>query len=110
MKPQYQNYIDIDHLIFILLSIKTRIETKIHIPAFNWDSKFLSYYPLKQGLKPEQYEPGLHPESIFILLSIKTRIETGPAGAGKTASALIFILLSIKTRIETGATKTAWAG
>ena len=39
--------------------------------------KFISYYPLKQGLK---HYPGLMmPESwiaIYILLSIKTRIET----------------------------------
>jgi len=39
---------------------------------------FLSYYPLKQGLK--QYAPSISTKSapIFILLSIKTRIETEP--------------------------------
>ena len=39
-------------------------------------TRFLSYYPLKQGLKPGQaidHKPEL---VIFILLSIKTRIET----------------------------------
>ncbi len=37
--------------IFILLSIKTRIETKKIMDAVEAKSVFLSYYPLKQGLK-----------------------------------------------------------
>ncbi len=37
--------------IFILLSIKTRIETLKHCVIFVMKKKFLSYYPLKQGLK-----------------------------------------------------------
>jgi len=37
--------------IFILLSIKTRIETKKIMDAVEAKSIFLSYYPLKQGLK-----------------------------------------------------------
>ena len=37
--------------IFILLSIKTRIETRdLGLGTFN-QMQFLSYYPLKQGLK-----------------------------------------------------------
>ena len=37
---------------------------------------FLSYYPLKQGLKPELQNKENDLLKIFILLSIKTRIET----------------------------------
>ena len=38
---------------------------------------FLSYYPLKQGLKPNlEYTSPVNQLHIFILLSIKTRIET----------------------------------
>ena len=39
-------------MIFILLSIKTRIETKQMRKGDKMKSIFLSYYPLKQGLKP----------------------------------------------------------
>ncbi len=38
--------------IFILLSIKTRIETDQSRLALKVSIGFLSYYPLKQGLKP----------------------------------------------------------
>ncbi len=38
-------------IIFILLSIKTRIETDINPIMQSLFLKFLSYYPLKQGLK-----------------------------------------------------------
>ncbi len=37
---------------------------------------FLSYYPLKQGLKPKPSTAIIFFSCIFILLSIKTRIET----------------------------------
>jgi len=37
--------------IFILLSIKTRIETPAFILKGEIKMRFLSYYPLKQGLK-----------------------------------------------------------
>ncbi len=41
-------------MIFILLSIKTRIETtRTKKGIIDISSEFLSYYPLKQGLKPE---------------------------------------------------------
>ena len=87
--------------------------------------KFLSYYPLKQGLKQEWQVAQLDAFLIFILLSIKTRIETletlcgqlhlyiflsyYPLKQGLKRSLIIsfsllgkiFILLSIKTRIET---------
>jgi len=43
---------DIFPSIFILLSIKTRIETFVNLYFPIWQDKFLSYYPLKQGLKP----------------------------------------------------------
>ncbi len=39
------------HWIFILLSIKTRIETSHSYSVFWIKKLFLSYYPLKQGLK-----------------------------------------------------------
>ena len=39
--------------IFILLSIKTRIETAMLAISKAQAGKFLSYYPLKQGLKHE---------------------------------------------------------
>jgi len=41
------------------------------------ESEFLSYYPLKQGLKPKDKKLRYLHSNIFILLSIKTRIETG---------------------------------
>ena len=39
-------------------------------------SRFISYYPLKQGLKLNSYPDKSVPVPIYILLSIKTRIET----------------------------------
>jgi len=63
--------------IFILLSIKTRIETEDETRRTEEIAIFLSYYPLKQGLK--QYfndDIIVLADKIFILLSIKTRIET----------------------------------
>jgi len=41
---------------------------------------FLSYYPLKQGLKHDLLRNIYYQVVIFILLSIKTRIETGIPG------------------------------
>jgi len=62
---------------------------------------FLSYYPLKQGLKPEANHDKGAIMDIFILLSIKTRIETKIWQDCTGRIMTIFILLSIKTRIET---------
>jgi len=62
--------------IFILLSIKTRIETKLSHNNLALPLQFLSYYPLKQGLKPVRWDEFDGASLIFILLSIKTRIET----------------------------------
>ncbi len=62
--------------IFILLSIKTRIETYMVDYYDNYLIEFLSYYPLKQGLKPQYLILMTKGSDIFILLSIKTRIET----------------------------------
>ena len=42
----------------------------------NYLIEFLSYYPLKQGLKPQYLILMTKGSDIFILLSIKTRIET----------------------------------
>ena len=113
-------------MIYILLSIKTRIETNIKLVIdYEHQSLFISYYPLKQGLKPVCPGAGNSGDGIYILLSIKTRIETllflirrswdgvfisyYPLKQGlKLCSACptstlprIYILLSIKTRIET---------
>jgi len=78
------------YLIFILLSIKTRIETEIANIARDAISKFLSYYPLKQGLKQVAYPGGNCIKGIFILLSIKTRIET-PSSRLKAKSNSAFL-------------------
>ena len=63
--------------------------------------QFLSYYPLKQGLKLPIDNYRIKILKIFILLSIKTRIETKDGGMRVLEEVNIFILLSIKTRIET---------
>ncbi len=39
--------------IYILLSIKTRIETRKVRSLSAGQERFISYYPLKQGLKPQ---------------------------------------------------------
>jgi len=62
--------------IFILLSIKTRIETDWLERFSGLEKVFLSYYPLKQGLKLLILMMEISCIFIFILLSIKTRIET----------------------------------
>jgi len=64
------------YAIFILLSIKTRIETKQILDCHGCQEVFLSYYPLKQGLKLRYLACSYDKYKIFILLSIKTRIET----------------------------------
>jgi len=87
--------------IFILLSIKTRIETDLWSLAIQSLCWFLSYYPLKQGLKQSCFGISISCPYIFILLSIKTRIETYNSVLLIVKDYFIFILLSIKTRIET---------
>ena len=62
---------------------------------------FLSYYPLKQGLKHPVYDILTAYSPVFTLLSIKTRIETQRSCSTAFHRRYIFILLSIKTRIET---------
>ena len=62
---------------------------------------FISYYPLKQGLKLDFWEQNVLADKIYILLSIKTRIETYLTMMERVSNILIYILLSIKTRIET---------
>ncbi len=66
------------HIIYILLSIKTRIETASLRPRKrSLARRFISYYPLKQGLKRGAFFNGVpNQPCIYILLSIKTRIET----------------------------------
>jgi len=87
--------------IFILLSIKTRIETPTITDANHDKGKFLSYYPLKQGLKWGIY--------IYVIGVLTVFLSYYPLKQGLKhnsqfrilASRCIFILLSIKTRIET---------
>mgnify|MGYP006943671511 CR=1 FL=1 len=62
--------------IYILLSIKTRIETMLSIRWMTALLAFISYYPLKQGLKLLAIPVCEMMYIIYILLSIKTRIET----------------------------------
>ena len=89
-------------IIYILLSIKTRIETICTFTPNISNRPFISYYPLKQGLKPTaRVRSPLLNAKIYILLSIKTRIETWVIDFHALVTAFIYILLSIKTRIET---------
>ena len=88
-------------MIYILLSIKTRIETYEEEVRQYPQFQFISYYPLKQGLKPNSTSRSFIHSRIYILLSIKTRIETAYLKIPKWVSNIIYILLSIKTRIET---------
>ena len=63
---------------------------------------FISYYPLKQGLKHIKFNDiAIAANPIYILLSIKTRIETWNRQRILLWTSGIYILLSIKTRIET---------
>ena len=112
--------------IYILLSIKTRIETQ-HFRWQRWHkSVFISYYPLKQGLKRNRDYFGLWVSSIFIsyyplkqgvkhicsiavIIILPSFISYYPLKQGLkpairialSASREIYIPLSIKTRIET---------
>ena len=77
MKPHLQASPSVSPDIYILLSIKTRIETATVEAATCRLIKFISYYPLKQGLKPVALKKAIMQHLIiYILLSIKTRIET----------------------------------
>ncbi len=64
-------------------------------------NQFISYYPLKQGLKLLNILKKILGNRIYILLSIKTRIETTLLPFLSLLQEEIYILLSIKTRIET---------
>ncbi len=88
-------------LIYILLSIKTRIETLRRLASSFVLVLFISYYPLKQGLKHAAILAAINEGQIYILLSIKTRIETRFLKISLRHITAIYILLSIKTRIET---------
>ena len=62
--------------VFILQSIKPRVET---LSTFNFQLTkrgSLSYNPSNQGLKPKQAIPLLARTAVFILQSIKPRVET----------------------------------
>jgi len=114
------------NIIFILLSIKTRIETHWIFSISNNSSIFLSYYPLKQGLKRRfsvliansdfrflSYYPlkqGLKHLDRILLPELESEflsyypLKQGLKPKDKKLRYLhsnIFILLSIKTRIET---------
>jgi len=49
--PLAAHHINLATRIYILLSIKTRIETSLTLFSGCSHQKFISYYPLKQGLK-----------------------------------------------------------
>ena len=62
---------------------------------------FLSYYPLKQGLKPGKQASILRNDWLFLsYYPLKQGLKHSPS-CRRTMSCNIFILLSIKTRIET---------
>ena len=89
-------------LIFILLSIKTRIETFLRSESNVRKGIFLSYYPLKQGLKRKCF--CCFPVVRFKFLSyypLKQGLKLLSNNPNPITVLKIFILLSIKTRIET---------
>jgi len=64
-------------------------------------AEFLSYYPLKQGLKPQGIRKKRKKNSIFLsYYPLKQGLKQN-ARLDIYESLTIFILLSIKTRIET---------
>ena len=91
----------VSNFIYILLSIKTRIETLGCIRSTYRGIEFISYYPLKQGLKLTQWSIGQSSKKPFIsYYPLKQGLKPLPT-EGMLFSRKIYILLSIKTRIET---------
>ena len=88
-------------IVFILQSIKPRVETGLRQPHDRglWPS--LSYNPSNQGLKLDFQSAGKSPLTVFILQSIKPRVETDNLLLLKLPKHLVFILQSIKPRVET---------
>ena len=64
---------------------------------------FLSYYPLKQGLKRAQgaIKTGIEADGFLSYYPLKQGLKHDNDPVGTPSLAIIFILLSIKTRIET---------
>ncbi len=63
---------------------------------------FLSYYPLKQGLKPIMSNTKKPVKEIFILLSIKTRIETWKKNLPKQFGVLFLSYYPLKQGLKRG--------
>jgi len=63
---------------------------------------FLSYYPLKQGLKRNTMASNKHKKILFLsYYPLKQGLKPSISGSINFPFNIIFILLSIKTRIET---------
>jgi len=88
-------------MIFILLSIKTRIETAPEENEPIVGHKFLLYYPLKQGLKLKERTKELSHGTMFLLYyPLKQGLKLNKCSECDPIT-VVFTLLSIKTRIET---------
>ena len=87
--------------IYILLSIKTRIETFRDALIRRGARQFISYYPLKQGLK-QIVRQDAHMEAKLFISYYPLKQGLKPfSQIPKKKNIIIYILLSIKTRIET---------
>jgi len=127
LKQSKKNYTESYYKkIYILLSIKTRIETVSSAASWADFDVFISYYPLKQGLKPpvpghrayarhwfisyyplkqglKQLDPlynRIHHEVFISYYPLKQGLKPR-SGLCCVETSIIYILLSIKTRIET---------
>ena len=87
--------------VFILQSIKPRVETIRRNTSNTRAKPSLSYNPSNQGLKHGQCHRFWRCVSVFILQSIKPRVETSLPCIGTKAKLRVFILQSIKPRVET---------
>ena len=87
--------------VFILQSIKPRVETSLVQKQWFISLESLSYNPSNQGLKllPSFWVDSCI--SVFILQSIKPRVETYGAAIAICDRSQVFILQSIKPRVET---------
>ena len=126
LKPTLSTHWKSFNFIYILLSIKSRIETDYNSTTEECLERFISYYPLKQGLKQLGNYEEKFPFSRFIsYYPLKQGLKLLNLGCGLELPApfisyyplkqglkhifphiphipfFIYILLSIKTRIET---------
>jgi len=81
--------------------LKQGLKLPITPSTGNLDNPFLSYYPLKQGLKQKNNTPARQGGGIiFILLSIKTRIETFQSGTWKKQEILFLSYYPLKQGLK----------